>query len=308
MKLAIALFLGLISSSPVTAKNGFDLSDTLVPEKEIRKGGPPKDGIPALFYPAHIAANEADYLTDDDRVMGFAFRGEARAYPIKMLNWHEVVNDKLGAQHYVVTYCPLCGTGMVFGSNTGDAALVFGVSGLLYNSDVLLYDLQTESLWSQIMSKAISGKLIGTPLPQLPARHTTWSDWKAQHPETLVLDNRTRLRRNYNTNPYAGYERTKRLMFPVNEKSDREIHPKASVLGIQLGNQSKAYLLSAFAKSNQTIMNDQIADQRITVHYNADARTAWVTDASGAELPSTIAFWFAWYAFHPQTAVVESLD
>ncbi|MFU8817641.1 MAG: DUF3179 domain-containing (seleno)protein, partial [Pseudomonadales bacterium] len=165
--------------------NGFDLSDALIPVRAIESGGPPRDGIPAINQPKFVAAPEAGFLDDDDRILGVAINGQPKAYPISILNWHEVVNDSSGSQYFVVTYCPLCGTGMVFASNAGDGALIFGVSGLLYNSDVLLFDRNTESLWSQILGKAVSGPLRGEPLPQLPAFHTTWADWRERHPQTL---------------------------------------------------------------------------------------------------------------------------
>ena len=125
-------------------KNGFELSEALIPEDEIRKGGPPRDGIAAIHNPEFLSTKEASYLKDNERVLGVVISGQARAYPIKVLNWHEVINDVVGDQHFVVTYCPLCGTGMVFATSVSESPLVFGVSGLLYNSDVLLYDLQTE--------------------------------------------------------------------------------------------------------------------------------------------------------------------
>jgi len=150
-----------ISSGDVQARrlNGFDVTDAIIPVKKIASGGPPRDGIPAINEAKFVNPAEAKFLDPDSRVLGVEIEGVAKAYPIAILNWHEIVNDRIGTQHLAVTYCPLCGTGMVFASNVGDTALVFGVSGLLYNSDVLLYDRNTESLWSQLMRKAVSGPL-----------------------------------------------------------------------------------------------------------------------------------------------------
>lgn len=139
--------------------NGFDISGALVPKSQIERGGPPRDGIPALTRPSMRAASKVDYLKPADRVLPLSLDGESRAYPIRILNWHEVVNDAVGARGVVISYCPLCGTGMVLDAQADGRSLEFGVSGLLYNSDMLLYDRQAESLWSQIQAQAISGPL-----------------------------------------------------------------------------------------------------------------------------------------------------
>lgn len=125
-----------------------------IPTDQIISGGPPKDGIPALTYPKHEASNAASaWLKDDDLVLGITVNGEARAYPIRIMNWHEIVNDRIGSTSVVITYCPLCGSGVAF--ETHDR---FGVSGLLYQSDVLLYDHKTESLWSQLMHQPLQAR------------------------------------------------------------------------------------------------------------------------------------------------------
>ena len=179
---------GFSAGNPPRAlvKNGFDLQGSLVPAKEIRHGGPPRDGIPALDQPRFIPAASASYLKPDDRVLGMELNGIVKAYPIRILDWHEIANDDFNGQPVVVTYCPLCGTGMAFSAQIGGSRTTFGVSGLLYNSDVLLYDRQTDSLWSQLLGKAITGPLKGTELKLIPLRHTTWRAWKSEHPDTLV--------------------------------------------------------------------------------------------------------------------------
>jgi hypothetical protein len=153
---------------------GFDTSRHSIPLDDIYDGGPGKDGIPVILKPKFISVKEADrtLLKKDDRVLGYVHNGQARAYPIKILNWHEIVNDRVGGASQVVTYCPLCGTGMVFDTEVKGRHLTFGVSGLLYQSDMLLCDHQTESLWSQIKSEAVTGKLIGARLKLLSSTHT----------------------------------------------------------------------------------------------------------------------------------------
>jgi hypothetical protein len=286
-------------------KNGFDLNDATVPTGEIRSGGPPRDGIPALNAPQFVDANDASFLNKDDRVIGIVIDTQARAYPIKILNWHEIVNDKVDSQHFVVTYCPLCGTGMVFASNVQSSALIFGVSGLLYNSDVLLFDRNTESLWSQIKAEAISGELRGTRLPQLHALHTTWSDWLRRHPNSRVLSTETGYRRDYDQSPYRGYETSPRLYFQVANDAPDDYHRKALVLGVELDGAYKAYPFEELAASGRATLDDVIKDQSVTIHWDQTAQSAHV-EADNEVLPTVVAYWFAWYAFHPETLVFKA--
>ena len=165
LALVLASFISA-SCDAASSKNGFDVGNSSIPVAEILSGGPPRDGIPSIDDPHFITSDRADFLDPEDRVIGVSRNGEARAYPIAIMNWHEIVNDRIGDESIVVTYCPLCGTGMVFLAPPG---LEFGVSGLLYNSDVLLYDRQSESLWSQIMMQAVSGERLGEKLNLLPA-------------------------------------------------------------------------------------------------------------------------------------------
>jgi hypothetical protein len=170
----------------------------------------------------------------------------AKAYPIKILNWHEIVNDRVADQYITITFCPLCGTGMTFDANLPNGKLTFGVSGLLYQSDMLLYDHQTESLWSQIMSEAVTGPLTGTHLTLLPSTQTTWQEWQNKYPKTLVLSEQTGFKRDYNRDPYEGYDTTPRLIFNV-DKLSNQFHPKEKIVGIELEGVTKAYPFSELA-------------------------------------------------------------
>ncbi len=281
--------------------NGFDLDGASIPAREITSGGPPRDGIPALNDPMFVAAEAASFMRGDDRVLGVVIGGVARAYPIKILNWHEIVNDRIGQQFLVVTYCPLCGSGMVFASNVQSGRLQFGVSGLLYNSDVLMFDRNTESLWSQLMGESVAGKLKGTPLPQLPALHTTWANWRNVHPNTEVLSIDTGYQRNYEKSPYLDYTRTRKLYFGVSHKAPTTYHAKELVLGIVVNDLSKAYPFSELRKAGRTEFADKIGTETIQVFWDNASETAYATDQRGKILTTTVAYWFAWYAFHPQT-------
>lgn len=285
--------------------NGFDLQGALVPLQAIEHGGPPRDGIPALDKPKFVAPVSTQ-LEPGDRVLGVAHKGVARAYPVRILNWHEVVNDRIGGDAVVVTYCPLCGTGMAFDATLDGREMSFGVSGLLFNSDVLLYDRRTKSLWSQLRQQAISGPLKGKMLRSIPLEHTTWEDWRKRYPATEVLSFQTGHARNYWRDPYAGYAAVNQLMFEVQHRDNR-IATKEWVLGLSLGTVRKAYPFGALARraGKDGILEDEVGGQKVRIRYDAKHRTARAEDADGRPLPSVMAFWFAWVAFHPQTQVLQ---
>lgn len=285
--------------------NGFDLDGSLVPANQIHAGGPPRDGIPAIDEPSFVDAGGAGFLADDDRVLGLLHRGQARAYPIAILNWHEVVNDRIGDDPIAVTYCPLCGTGVAFDVDGGGGSSEFGVSGLLYNSDVLLYDRATESLWSQLMMQAISGPRRGERLTPLPIDHTSWRAWRERHPDTLVLSTDTGFDRDYARDPYAGYTDSRSVYFPLSSRS-RRYHPKEQVLGVERDGQFRAYPFAELSRADGGVVDDRFAGRPIRVRFDADARSAQAFDADGRVLPAVTSFWFAWFAFHPQTEVWEA--
>lgn len=298
----------LTSSFAVAApvKNGFDLDGALVAPEAIESGGPPKDGIPALDHPTFVSAGDAGFLSDQDRVLGIARNGLAKAYPIAILNWHEVVNDRFAAEPVVVTFCPLCGSGMAFDAQANGRGLLFGVSGLLYNSDVLLYDRQSASLWSQLMEQAITGPMKGTRLTSLPLTHTTWGDWKKRYPQTLVLSPMTGYARDYQRDPYAGYAQSERLIFEVRAHSALyHYHPKERVIGVSIGGAHKAYPFVELGRS-PSVIHDTLGGKPIEVRFDAEHQTGSVFDGKGHEIPSVIAYWFAWFAFHTDTAVFQA--
>lgn len=283
--------------------NGFDLTQSLVPQSEIYSGGPSKDGIPALLDPEFQAGLNADWLDNEDRVLGIFMHGVAKAYPLRILNWHEIVNDKIGDEYFVITYCPLCYSGMAFHATFHGIRLKFGVSGLLYNSDVLLYDKQTESLWSQIMAKGITGHFINTILKQLVVTNTTWGDWKNKHPQTLVLSLNTGYTRQYSRDPYLDYRQSESLYFPVKFRAEG-YHPKEPVLGINIKGSSKAYPLSELSRS-PVPFTDLIAGQEVLVYFDRDNKSGIILDKNCRQIPTTIMYWFAWYTFHPETDVYK---
>lgn len=283
--------------------NGFDVGDALVPVEQIHQGGPPRDGIPAIDNPEFVSPDEAGFLQEQDRVLGMDLNGIQKAYPVKILNHHEIVNDRFGDRKVVVTFCPLCGTGIAFAPEVNGKSLHFGVSGLLYNSDMLLYDRKTRSLWSQIMGKAISGPLRGTSLRTLPITHTTWRDWRQRHRDTRVLSTRTGHYRNYQRSPYGDYTSSDDIYFPINHKS-RRFHPKERVIGIEVNGKFRAYPFSELGKTGGRI-TDQF--NGITIYVTFDkANGSGHVESQGKALKQMTAFWFAWYTFHPDTSVYTS--
>ncbi|HKK66590.1 MAG TPA: DUF3179 domain-containing (seleno)protein, partial [Bacteroidales bacterium] len=151
-----------MSNNSTSPDEKTDDNGWLIPFAEVHDGGPGKDGIPAIDDPKFINAKEADYLNDDDLILGFADGGEVRAYPHKILDWHEIVNDDTPNHSLAVIYCPLTGTGIGWDRNVGDKKTTFGVSGLLYNSNIIPYDRATDSNWSQLLLKSVNGNLIST--------------------------------------------------------------------------------------------------------------------------------------------------
>ena len=295
------LIVSFQSSAGAIYKNGFNVTDALIEISEILPGGPPRDGIPAIDEPKFVRAKDADFLKPEDRILGVERNGVVKAYPISILNWHEIVNDHFRQEPIVITFCPLCGTGMAFEATVRGKPLTFGVSGLLYNSDVLLYDRDSESLWSQIMKQSISGKHQGECLHHVPLQHTNWADWSERYPDTLVLSDNTGFSRDYQRSPYQGYDKSRQLYFPVAFRA-KGYHPKERVLGLEFNGHYKAYPFIELSKTDGLI-EDTLAAQQFTIKFDIEHQTASAYDPSGRLLPSTTAFWFAWYAFHPQTEV-----
>lgn len=298
-----ALLVGLLRSglAPAeTVRNGFVLEPAAVPTAEILAGGPPRDGIPALDHPPTVSATQADWA-DDDLVLGILAGGEARAYPIAVLNWHELVNDTLGGEPILVSFCPLCGTGMVFDRRVAGKARGFGVSGLLYRSDLLMYDRESESLWSQISAEAVTGPLLGQRLRLLRSRTDEWGRWRRDHPETTVLSRDTGHRRDYGRSPYGSYAQSRDVMFPV--PRDPRYHPKMPTLGLRVpGEGARAYPASELARAGGSV-EERFLGRSVRVAYDPDRQVFDVAAPPEVELEVVEGFWFAWAAFHPETSV-----
>jgi hypothetical protein len=218
----------------------------LVDPDEIISGGPPPDGIPPIDEPRFVSPAEADFLFGKEPVLAIEIDGDARAYPARILIWHEIVNDEVGGVPVTVTYCPLCNTGVAFERPTIDGVLLdFGTSGKLYKSNLVMYDRQTDSLWPQVTGVAVMGPLLGTELEQVPVQMVAWDDWAAEHPDGKVLSQDTGHRRSYGTNPYGGYDDPNTNPgFGVSDV-DTRLPPKARVLGVRMGEDAIAFPYAA---------------------------------------------------------------
>ncbi|MGH7771909.1 MAG: DUF3179 domain-containing (seleno)protein [Candidatus Binatia bacterium] len=208
--------------------------------KNIQSGGPPKDGIPPIERPKYVSAAEAEkFLKPKDIVFGLDYRGVVKAYPQKILVWHEIVNEQIAGEKLSITYCPLTGSVVGFrGRSKGGEWLTFGTSGKLVNSNLLMYDRQTNSEWPQILGVAISGPNKGATLEEIPLAWTNWSRWQKRHPNSQVLSTETGFFRSYGRDPYGSYERQGTYydsagpFFPIMAQDNR-FSPKQVVVGIK---------------------------------------------------------------------------
>jgi len=321
--------------------NGIMVTDGLkhiVPLDKIKGGGPPKDGIPSIDDPQFATLSGSSFMTHSDIVIGLEINGEAKAYPLSILVWHEIVNDNVGGTPVAVTYCPLCFTNQVFERILNGKEVEFGTSGKLYNSNLVMYDRLTDSYWSQALGMAITGELTGQELKIIPFDVISWGDWISLHPETQVLTTETGHTRAYGVDPYGDYYTDPRIIFPVDNKDDR-MHPKEIILGFNEGETYKAYKQSDI--ESEKIVNDKINETPIVLFsmYSGNARafdrnvegqvlefdfsdnkiidlqtsSVWNYDGiaisgelEGLELnrlPFNPGFWFEWIAFHPDTEV-----
>lgn len=278
--------------------NGFVLDSETLDPGEILPGGPPRDGIPALDDPAAVPADAARW-SDEMVVVGVSLGGESRAYPLPLLVWHELANDELGGTPILVSYCPLCGTALVFDRRLDGEARRFGVSGLLYRSDLLMFDRRTGSLWSQIHARAVTGPLEGRRLRVLRSRMQSWGAWRARHPDTTVLTPDTGHQRRYGASPYGDYAFSERLLFPV--EYARRYHPKMPTVGLRLpGGPARAYPAAELARAGGGV-SEEFAGHRVRVAYDADAQVFRVEAPEAVEVIE--GYWFAWSAFHPEGSV-----
>jgi hypothetical protein len=210
-----------------------DFAKHSVPLSEFVSGGPPRDGIPPVDEPKPTSQADADrWLANREPVLAVEIGDQVRAYPLQILVWHEIVNDTLGGRPIAVTYCPLCNSSLVFGRRVRGRTLTFGTTGNLRNSDLVMWDRQTESWWQQLTAEAVVGKLTGKRLAVLPSQMLSWADFRRLHPDGDVLSRDTGVARDYGRNPYAGYDEPDSNPFLFDGDTDDRLPPKERVIAV----------------------------------------------------------------------------
>ena len=275
-------------------------ADSDVPFESIMQACPARDCIPSIDRPEFVTANSVDYLEDDDLLLVLTRNNVTRAYPTRILDRHEIVNDMFGAEPVAVTYCPLCGSGLAFDRRHGGQVLEFGVSSLLHNSDLIMYDRQTESLWQQITGGSFAGKSRGSQLKSLPLSVVEWKNWSQQNPHAEVLTVADIKSDAYMKNAYGDYAESDRLYMPVSA-TDARLHPKRVIYAMEVGEQAFAIDGEWLAKTGQ--WSDDFEDQKLEVAHNENGEVTASLD--GKAVTITRMYWFAWYSFHPQTALID---
>tara|TARA_B100000745_G_scaffold300509_1_gene254847 strand:- start:14631 stop:15626 length:996 start_codon:yes stop_codon:yes gene_type:complete len=290
----------IIDTHTMEEINTTDGTKHSIPLNEILSGGPPKDGIPSIDDPKFLSVEDAGFLGGSDVGLGLSINGEDRFYPYQILVWHEIVNDTVGDTPVLVTYCPLCATGIVFEREVKGEEQEFGVSGRLWQSNLLMYNRgEEESLWSQVLGEAVVGEHTGEKLAVVRSSTVRWEDWKREHPGTKVLSKDTGAVRVYGQDPYGDYYTNESVSFGASF-NDTRLHPKAFVLGIEVQNQFKAYHKDALPEGET---KDSFAGVEVVISKNSIGEVSM--SIAGEELPYVGGFWFSWLAVHEETELYK---
>ncbi len=274
---------------------------------EILSGGPPKDGIPAIDDPSFLRVADERRIGPREPVITVEIEGaDPRAYPIRYLTWHEIVNDTVGGVPVAVTFCPLCNSGITFDRRVGGRVLSFGVSGKLRNSDMVMYDRETQSWWQQALGRGIVGEMTGVDLRTLPTWMESWAEFKARNPEGLVMAEPA-FNRDYGRNPYRDYDTSTRPFLYSGEMPPHDIPALARV--VRVGD--RAWPLARLAEAGE------IAEAGVVLSWRAgqasaldtgriargrDVGSVRVRDAAGRDVAHDVMFAFAYHAFWPEGA------
>jgi plastocyanin len=275
----------------------------LVHPSKIIGGGPPKDGIPSIDDPKFVTVKEADeWIQDNELVLAIIYKGIKRVYPLQIMVWHEIVNDNIAGDPILITYCPLCGSGIAYERKINGEEVEFGTSGKLFNSNLVMYDRRTDSYWTQIDGLAIVGELTGMKLTPVSIDTVAWRDWKAAHSDSGVLSQKTGYVRHYGRDPYGNYYEDSFVFFPI-EASDDRVHPKTVVFGIEIDGIYKAYREDDLIELRT--IEDSVNGINIKVERDNVGIVKITNIDTGEEIVKERDFWFAWYAFHPDTKLYE---
>jgi hypothetical protein len=270
----------------------------------ITSGGPPPDGIPPVEKPAYLSIADASKQWKDDALVdAFVIDGQPRAYVRFITVWHEIVNETAGGKPIAITYCPLTGSTVVFSGVLADGrTTTFGTSGMLYNSNLVMYDRATKSMWPQLLGVAVRGDLKGQRLTEIGGVvTTTFGRWKARFPNGVVLSKDTGNARAYGTWPYGDYDTAGEPFFPIRFRDDR-FPSKKLVVGVRLSGAALAIPKDEFAARKEAAL--EVGGRPLVARYDADLDAVRVIDRKSEEPVSAYnVMWFAWYAFNPKTEV-----
>jgi hypothetical protein len=340
IKIISLLTLALYLNSCDTVDNADVSGDWLIPADEIFDGGPGRDGIPSVDNPQFTNVNDAPYLLDNDLVIGIKIGGTIRAYPHPILDWHEIVNDDISGQKTAITYCPLTGSAIAWKRQGVVSKSEFGVSGLLYNSNLIPYDRGSSSNWSQMKLQCVNGSLIGNEI------ETTYKTWREMYPTSQLLSTNTGFGRQYGDYPYGGYKTNDNLIFPVSNEDNR-LQKKERVLGLIAGGQTMAFVINSFSSEvsiknvsfggdefvvigssgkniaaaykrkldDGTTLEFTITEGELPIVMMDNEGTKWNIFGEAIEGPrageelqqakSFIAYWFGWAAFYPNSLIAQ---
>jgi hypothetical protein len=295
-----------------------DFSRHVVPLDQFQSGGPGKDGIPAIDEPHFLPVSKVNVVEPKEPVIELVARGRARAYPIQILIWHEIVNDEIAGVPVAVTFCPLCNTSLVFDRRVRGRTLDFGTTGNLRNSDLVMYDRQTESWWQQFGGLGLVGEYAGVRLDVLPSRIVSWEQFRREHRRGLVLSRETGHSPPYGQNPYEGYDEVESgPIFPTAHAQDDRLSPKERVVFVQRGAEAVAVPFSALAE--RRVVRVSVGGHRLVVRWRPgvassldsplislgrDVGTAEVRE-NGRLVEFDQPFWFTVAAFRPDVQIIR---
>ena len=316
----------------------------LVPQEEVFDAGVGVDGIPSIDNPQFTPAAEIGEIFEDELVLGIEYNGLAKAYPIPILNWHEIVNDEIDDLSIAITYCPLTDTGIGWNRRVGSRSLSFGVSGLLYNTNLMPYDRRTNSIWSQQALQSVNGLLRGTQINTINMVETTFKTWKKAYPNSMILNGNTGFDRAYFIYPYGDYiTNDERLLYPI-KTTDRRLPLKERVLGVVIDGKVKAYRFNQSGVGMELLSDSFQNSELLVVRSSDDNFIVAFIKPSGSEFtlvenpwpavikddennfydlmgrvisgPGTgsrldqpvafIGFWFSWESFYPDVEIYGS--
>jgi len=274
---------------------------TLIDLDLLLSGGPGKDGIPAINNPKFDVINEVNM---DNDVLGILvdINGDIRYYPYNILVWHEITNDVVGGKDVAVTFCPLCGSAIVFDRVVGGKTLNFGVSGLLYESNLVMYDTETESLWSQAEGRSIVGDLAGTDLNLVQMQLISFEELKKQYPQAKVLSTNTGYARNYKFYPYGGYDSSDEIYFPISN-SDKRLPPKEIMFAFTVSGTPVAF--EANKLTDGLIKKFKVGNTAVTAERNGEE--ILVRDGSKI-IPGYFIMWFSWATHNGEKGILWELN